>query len=223
MTLLQAFEAQSTNLFCKRQTNRAIFYLFHSTFLRCQDLATRFDLPLLADGGSLGCLCDALCRKKGEKDCNLPALCRCRTRAYCLFVDEGFFAPSRWLFIAPVGLSSHLSLIDVCETSTDIRFALLRLFHCLLPPNHRLLPSNHRLLPPTHCLLPPNEKTLSGVRQLFVFRRKRSDVRHTISLSRRSRFLTPLSSLRHRERQKGGRGVKGLHLSLHWQADCHNE
>ncbi|EEX72620.1 hypothetical protein GCWU000325_00454 [Alloprevotella tannerae ATCC 51259] len=67
------------------------------------------------------------------------------------------------------------------------------------------------------------KKTLSGARQLFVFRRKRSDVRHTISLSRRSRFLTPLSSLRHRERQKGGGGVKGLHLSLHWQADYNNE
>ncbi len=67
------------------------------------------------------------------------------------------------------------------------------------------------------------KKTLSGVRQLFVFRRKRSDVRHTISLSRRSRFLTPLSTLRHRERQKSGGGVKGLHLSLHWQADYNNE
>ena len=90
VTLLQAFEAQSTNLFCKRQTNSAIFYSFHSTFLHSQDLATRFGLSLLADGGSFGCLCDALCRKKGEKDCNLPALCRCRMRAYCLFVDEGF-------------------------------------------------------------------------------------------------------------------------------------
>ena len=67
------------------------------------------------------------------------------------------------------------------------------------------------------------KKTLSGARQLFVFRRKRSDVRHTISLSRRSRFLTPLSSLRHRERQKGGGGVKGLHLSPYWQADYNNE
>ena len=67
------------------------------------------------------------------------------------------------------------------------------------------------------------KKTLSGARQLFVFRRKRSDVRHTISLSRRSRFLTPLIDLRHRERQKGGRGAKGLHLLPHWQADYNNE
>ena len=67
------------------------------------------------------------------------------------------------------------------------------------------------------------KKTLSGARQLFVFRRKRSAMRHTISLSRRSRFLTPLIDLRHRERQKGGGGVKGLHLSPHWQADYNNE
>ena len=130
-------------------------------------------------------------------------------RVLIVFLSMKAFAPSRRLVIAPVGLSSHPSLIDICETSTGIRFALLRLFHCLLPPNYRLLP--------------PNEKTLSGARQLFVFRRKRSDVRHTISLSRRSRFLTPLSSLRHRERQKGGGGVKGLHLSPHWQADYNNE
>ncbi|WP_311354938.1 hypothetical protein [Alloprevotella tannerae] len=121
-------------------------------------------------------------------------------------------------------------MIDICETSTGIRFALLRLFHrllppnhYLLPPNHRLLPPNYRLLPPNYRLLPPNKKTLSGARQLFVFRRKRSAMRHTISLSRRSRFLTPLIDLRHRERQKGGGGVKGLHLSPHWQADYNNE
>ena len=137
-------------------------------------------------------------------------------RVLIVFLSMKAFAPSRRLVIAPVGLSSHPSLIDICETSTGIRFALLRLFHCLLPPNHCLLPPNHRLLPPNYRLLPPNEKTLSGARQLFVFRRKRSDVRHTISLSRRSRFLTPLIDLRHRERQKGGGGVKGLHSSLHW-------
>ena len=66
------------------------------------------------------------------------------------------------------------------------------------------------------------KKTLSGARQLFVFRRKRSAMRHTISLSRRPRFLTPLIDLRHRKRQKGGGGVKGLHSSPHWQADYNN-
>ena len=57
---------------------------------------------------------------------------------------------------------SPLSLIDVCETSTGIRFALLRLFHRLLPPNHCLLPPNHRLLPATYRLLPPNKKNFVG-------------------------------------------------------------
>jgi len=162
VTLLQAFEAQSTNLFCKRQTNSAIFYPFHSTFLRRQDLAPRFGRLLLAVGGSPDCLCAVLAPEKGENDSNLPAsYCR-RLRAYCHFVDEDFFSPSRWLVIAPAGSNSHLSLIDICETSTGIRFALLRLFHCLLPPNHCLLPPNHRLLPPNHRLLPPNEKNFVG-------------------------------------------------------------
>ena len=67
------------------------------------------------------------------------------------------------------------------------------------------------------------KKTLSGERQLFVFRRKRSAMRHTISLSRRPRFLCSLILIRHREQQKGGGGVKGLHLSPHWQADYNNE
>ena len=223
MTLLQAFEAQSTNLFCKRQTNRAIFYLFHPTFLRCQDLATRFDLPLLADGGSLGCLCDALCRKKGEKDCNLTASCCCRMRAYCLFVDEAFLPfPDGLLWLLSDQVLIFLGLMFV---KLPRAYALL-CSDCFIVCCRQTIVCSHQTIVccrQTIVCSHQTKKTLSGARQLFVFRRKRSDVRHTISLSRRPRFFTPLIDLRHRERQKGGGGVKGLHSSLHWQADYNNE
>ena len=60
------------------------------------------------------------------------------------------------------------------------------------------------------------KKALLGVRQLFVFWHKTSDMRHTISLSRRPRFLCSLPLIRLRGQQKRRRGAKGLHLLSHW-------
>ena len=67
------------------------------------------------------------------------------------------------------------------------------------------------------------KKALLGVRQLFVFWHKTSDMRHTISLSRRPRFLCSLPLIRLRGQQKRRRGAKGLHLLPHWQVDYNNE
>ena len=67
------------------------------------------------------------------------------------------------------------------------------------------------------------KKALLGLRQLFVFWHKTSDMRHTISLSRRPRFLCSLPLIRLRGQQKRRRGAKGLHLLPHWQADYNNE
>ena len=67
------------------------------------------------------------------------------------------------------------------------------------------------------------KKALLGVRQLFVFWHKTSDMRHTISLSRRLRFLCSLTLIRLRGQQKRRGGAKGLHLLPHWQADYNNE
>ena len=172
MTLLQAFEAQSTNLFCKRQTNSAIFYLFHSTFLRCQDLAPRFGLPLLAAGGRFGCLCDALCRKKGEKDCNLTALSRCRTRAYCLFVDDGFLPlPDGFLSLLSDQVLIFFGLIFVALPRA---YGLL-CSGCFIICCRQTIVCSHQTIVccrQTIVCSHQTKKTLSGVRQLFVFRRK---------------------------------------------------
>ena len=67
------------------------------------------------------------------------------------------------------------------------------------------------------------KKALLGVRQLFVFWHKTSDMRHTISLSRRPRFLCSLPLIRPRGPRKRRGGAKGLHLLPHWQADYNNE